>query len=107
MGTVGRRIEEGNKVININHQNIKVRAHVENIRGFSSHKDSDHLLEFVDKSVYGEKGIEGTESDANVKKPKVFVIMGEPKSSLFLAQRIREYLGIEAVYPEALKEYEV
>jgi metallo-beta-lactamase family protein len=107
MGTVGRRIEEGSKVININHQNIKVRAHVENIRGFSSHKDSDHLLEFVDKSVYGEKGIEGTESDANVKKPKVFVIMGEPKSSLFLAQRIREYLDIEAVYPEALKEYEI
>lgn len=105
IGTVGRRIEQGDKEININHQKIKVKAHVEVIRGFSSHKDSDHLVEFVDKSVYGEGGVEAYESGIPIKKPKVFVIMGEPKASLFLAQRIREYLDIEALYPEAGKEY--
>jgi len=26
--------------------------------------------------------------------------MGEPKSSMFLAQRIRDELGVNAVYPE-------
>ena len=41
------------------------------------------------------------------KLTKVFVIMGEPKSSLFLCQRIRDYLDIDAVYPEENKEYEL
>jgi len=38
---------------------------------------------------------------------KVFVIMGEPKASLFLVQRIRDYLDVDAVYPEENKEYEL
>ena len=33
--------------------------------------------------------------------------MGEPKSSLFLTQRIRDYLDIDAIYPEENKEYEL
>ncbi len=33
--------------------------------------------------------------------------MGEPKSSLFLTQRIRDYLDINAVYPEEGKEYQL
>ena len=33
--------------------------------------------------------------------------MGEPKSSLFLAQRIRDYVDAEALYPEEGKEYEL
>ena len=70
---------------------VKVRATIENITGYSSHKDSEHLLEFVEK----------------VAPSKVFVIMGEPKSSLFLIQRIRDYLDIDAVYPEENKEYEL
>ena len=32
---------------------------------------------------------------------KVFVTMGEPKSAMFLVQRIRDYLGIHATAPEA------
>ncbi len=105
VGTLGRRLEEGEKEVNINHQKIKVRARVEVIKGFSSHKDSDHLLEFVEKSVYGENW--DGKNTAEVKKPKIFVIMGEPKASLFLAQRIKEYLDIEAIFPEAGKEYPI
>jgi predicted metal-dependent RNase len=31
---------------------------------------------------------------------KVFVVMGEPKSSFFLVQKLRDMLGIDAVAPE-------
>lgn len=93
IGTSGRLLEEGNKKVRINGQEIKVKAKIEKIEGYSSHKDSDHLLEFVEKA--GE----------SKKLKKVFVMMGETKSSLFLVQRIRDYLGVDAVYPEQDKEY--
>ena len=31
---------------------------------------------------------------------KVFITMGEPKSSLFLAQRAKDFLGVNASVPE-------
>ena len=115
-GTLGRMIEDGAKEVEITSPlasrsplldagegrkerkfsgrqkiKIKVRAKIEVIKGYSAHKDSEHLVEFVEKSA-----------------PRhVFVIMGEPKSSLFLCQRIRDYLDIDAVYPEEGKEYEL
>lgn len=89
VGTLGRLLEDGAKEVFINKQKTKVNAKIEVIKGYSSHKDSEHLLEFVEK----------------VAPSKVFVIMGEPKSSLFLTQRIRDYLDIDAVYPEERKEY--
>jgi metallo-beta-lactamase family protein len=85
MGTMGRAIQDGATEVHINGQTVAVRAHVVFIDGYSGHKDSDHLIEFV-----------GQVADT-VKK--VFVVMGEPKSSLFLTQRLRDYLGIEAFAP--------
>jgi hypothetical protein len=32
---------------------------------------------------------------------KVFVVMGEPKSEAYLAQRVRDFLGVDAVVPDA------
>ncbi len=86
VGTLGRKVQEGAKEVEILGANIRVNAHIEQIDGYSSHKDSDHLIEFVDKAA------------ANVKK--VFVVMGETKASLFLVQRLRDYLGVNAVHPE-------
>jgi metallo-beta-lactamase family protein len=87
VGTLGRSIQEGIKVLRIQNEEIPLRAHVEMIAGYSGHKDSDHLLEFV-----------GNMAD---KVKKVFVVMGEPKSSLFLAQKIRDNLGIDTHTPDA------
>jgi hypothetical protein len=33
--------------------------------------------------------------------------MGEPKASLFLAQRLRDELDVDAVFPERGKKYEL
>lgn len=85
IGTIGRLIQEGIKKIHISGEEITVRAHVETILGYSGHKDSDGLLDFV--------------QDMEDKVKKVFVVMGEPKSSLFLVQKIRDNLGIDASAP--------
>ncbi|MBU3668504.1 MAG: MBL fold metallo-hydrolase [Candidatus Taylorbacteria bacterium] len=86
VGTLGRAIEEGAKVVNIFGQQVEVNAHIEKIDGYSSHKDSDHLVEFVEKTAKTVR--------------KVFVAMGEAGPSMFLAQRLRDYLGVKADHPE-------
>lgn len=93
LGTMGRMLENGAKKVDIHGEKIAIRAHVENIRGFSSHKDSSALLSFA----------EGTKGTAK----KVFVVMGEPKASLFLVQRLRDYGDLPALYPERNLPYEI
>lgn len=88
VGTLGRTIQEGASRVEILGTNVPVKARIEEINGYSSHKDSDHLVEFVDKA------------EQNHKLKKVFVVMGETKASLFLVQRLRDYVGVDAVHPE-------
>jgi metallo-beta-lactamase family protein len=87
MGTLGRAIEEGAKKVHIHGEEVKVAAHIEKISGYSGHKDRDHLVDFV-----------GAVSD---KVQRIFVVMGEPKSALFLTQRLRDFLGVNAEAPDA------
>ena len=85
-GCLGRQLQDGAKTVQIEGTTVSVKANIEQILGYSSHKDSDHLIEFV---------------EATAKTLKcVWVAMGEPKSSLFLTQRLRDYLGVNAVYPK-------
>ncbi len=85
VGSVGRRLQDGAKNIKIDGKSVKVRAEIAAIRGWSGHADRDQLLEFVEKG--------------GAKAKQVFVAMGEERSSLFLVQRIRDYLDINAVAP--------
>jgi metallo-beta-lactamase family protein len=86
VGTPGRLIQEGVKTVRITGESVIVRSHVVTISGYSGHRDSDGLLRFVE------------EFDDKLKK--VFVVIGEPKSSMFLVQKIRDNLGVEATAPE-------
>jgi metallo-beta-lactamase family protein len=86
VGTIGRRVLDGERSIRMGDDDIKVRASVSVLNGYSGHKDLDHLLEFVET---GSKTLK-----------KVFVAIGEPHSTMFLAQRINDYLGLNAVVPE-------
>ncbi|MEK7564252.1 MAG: MBL fold metallo-hydrolase [Patescibacteria group bacterium] len=86
VGTPGRLIQEGVKTVRITGEDVVVRAHVVTILGYSGHKDSDGLLNFV--------------SDMQESLKKVFVVMGEPKSSMFLVQKLRDNLAIDAISPE-------
>jgi metallo-beta-lactamase family protein len=86
VGTVGRIIQDGAHQVTLLGKKIDIRAKVETISGYSAHKDSEHLIEFISASA-----------EKNLKH--VFVAMGETKSSLFLVQRIRDYLGVKATAP--------
>lgn len=92
-GTMGRMIEEGASQVVIKGQKVSVRAHIEKIDGFSAHKDSNGLVEFVSHTADTVK--------------KVFVVMGEPKSASFLSQRLHDELGVEAIQPERGRRYEL
>ena len=85
-GTPGRLIQEGVRTVRIGGEFTVVRARVVTISGYSGHKDSDGLLEFV-------AGME-----KRVKK--VFVVMGEQKSAMYLTQKIRDNSNIDAYAPE-------
>lgn len=93
VGTLGRSIENGDKKIRIMGEDVHIKAHVEKISGYSGHKDSDHLVEFV----------EGTAKTVR----KVFLLMGEPKASMFLAQKLRDNLGLETYTPMGGESVEI
>lgn len=85
VGSTGRRLQDGASPVNIDGVKVKVRAKIAVIRGFSGHADRDQLLNFV--------------AEGGDKAKQVFVTMGEERSSLFLVQRLRDYLGVNARAP--------
>ena len=93
LGTIGRHLLDGQRKIYIGGREIEVKAKIESILGYSSHKDSDHLVEFA--------------LTAQATAKKIFVVMGELKSSAFLAQRINNELGIKAICPERGVKYKL
>lgn len=86
-GSLGRKLAEGFKKVVIKGKKVPVRCRIETIYSYSAHMDSSQLLEFVEH--------------IGSSLSQIFVTMGEPASSAFLAQRIREYVGLHAVTPEA------
>ena len=91
VGTLGRRIEDKPSQVEINGSMIPVKARIEMISGYSSHKDSNGLVDMV--------------SDTAKLVKKVFVVMGEPSASTYLVQRLKDELEVDAIYPEYGKAY--
>jgi metallo-beta-lactamase family protein len=94
-GTLGRKLQDGAKTIKIYGEEKEVHAKIDSIPGYSSHKDSDGLTDFIAKAAESKK------------LERVFVVMGEPKSSLFLVQKIRDNLGVNAYHPEYKETVEI
>jgi metallo-beta-lactamase family protein len=90
-GSLGRILQEGAKQVTIHGETVPVRAKVVTLSGYSAHRGSDDLLAFVEPTADSLK--------------KVFVVMGEPHSSLFLVQRLRDYLALDAVSPQADEKF--
>lgn len=85
-GTLGRKIVDEQRELFIHGKAVALRARVVNIHGFSAHKDSDHLVEFLAKTA-------GT-------LKKVIVVLGEPKSAYYLGQKIHETYQLDVTVPE-------
>ncbi len=92
-GTLGRRLYEGAKEVTIFGEKVPVNTEIVNISGFSSHKDSNSLQAFI----------------ANMKESlkKVFIVLGEPKSQNFLAQKLIEQQHLAVKIPEVNEVVEI
>ena len=84
-GTLGRRLVEDEKIIQLFGDEIAVRADIRSIEGYSAHADQDELLDWL-------RGFQ--------KPPReVFVTHGEPVAARTLAGLIQTELGFKATLP--------
>ena len=92
-GSLGRELAEGARKVSIGGRTIHIKAKIEQLYGYSAHKDADHLVEFAATAA---------------KPPKqIFLVHGEPGAAMNLAQRLNDELRANAVVPLAGKWYEL
>jgi len=93
IGSLGRLLHDGARKVRIDDEYIKVRARIATIEGYSGHADRDQLVGLV--------------AEGGEKAKHIFVTMGEEQSSLFLVQRLRDYLGLHATAPSLGEEVQI
>jgi len=76
-GTLGRKIVDGAKKIEVYHEEIIVKANVHTINGFSAHADQDGLIEWMSKFN---------------KLDRIFLIHGERDKQEILLNKIKDHL---------------
>jgi metallo-beta-lactamase family protein len=91
MGTPGRKIVDGAKMIRILGEEVAVHARVCTIGGFSSHAGQSQILTWL--------------SHFKVNHPQVFLVHGEQKALETLAGLIRQRFGVKVRIPQYLEEY--
>jgi metallo-beta-lactamase family protein len=85
-GTIGRRIQDGEREVRIFQHPIPVRCHVERIGGFSAHADWKEVLRWLEKMP---------------QPPRLsFTTHGEPEAAEAMAQHIRESYGWKVEVPK-------
>jgi metallo-beta-lactamase family protein len=85
IGTLGRRIVDGEKEVRILGQKYRVKARVARIDGFSAHADKEELLKWLQ----------------GLKKPprKVFVVHGEAENAVSFGEYLRQETGWQVAVP--------
>lgn len=80
-GSLGRRIVEGARAVNILGEEIAVRANIVTINGFSAHAGKEELVAWL-SSFTG--------------SPRIYIVHGEEDSAIALVGQIKEKYGFEA-----------
>ncbi len=84
-GSLGRRIMDGEKSVNIFGEEVAVNCKVKTISGYSAHADRKKLMDWLRPRT------------ASLKK--VFVMQGEEDQSIPLANKIKDEMAIDAEVP--------
>ena len=84
-GTVGRRVQDGEREVRIMKNWVPVQCHVEKVEGFSAHADWKAVLRWL----------EGLTSPPKT----VFTTHGEPDAAAAMAQHIRDRFGWKVIVP--------
>jgi metallo-beta-lactamase family protein len=80
-GTLGRRIKDGEKVVKIFGEEIRVNAKIHSLEGFSGHADKEGIIRWI-------------KSFKNRPK-KIFVVHGEEEAAGEISRKIEEELKIK------------
>ncbi|MBI4268538.1 MBL fold metallo-hydrolase [Candidatus Uhrbacteria bacterium] len=85
VSSIGRQLMDGAREIRLHGRSVPVRASIQNISGYSAHADQAQLKSFV----------------AAINKPirRIFVTMGEERSSRALANILADEVGVSAEVP--------
>ena len=86
VGSMGRRLFDGEKLVKIHGENINVKANIKAIGAYSAHADQPKLIEFI-RAI-------------NPKPKKIFITHGEPEQATALAEKIKQEFGIETFIPK-------
>ncbi len=89
-GTIGRELIEGAKWIKIYHEDIRVRATIHTINGFSAHADQDELIGWM--RAFRELG-------------DIYLVHGELEKQLVLKKAVRKRMRKDPIIVEEGKEY--
>lgn len=96
-GTLGRKIYDGAKVVEILDKKIEIKAKVQAISGYSAHADQRYLMKWLGR--FKKTGYFGkTASGEGLKK--IFVAQGEGNASAVLTGLIKDDLGVAAIVPK-------
>jgi metallo-beta-lactamase family protein len=85
VGTLGRRIVDGEKDVRILGQNRPVKARIAKINGFSAHADKEELYKWL--------------SELKTPPKKLFVVHGEAESAKHFADYIVQKTGWQVIVP--------
>lgn len=92
-GTKGRRLLDGVDTIRIHGEDVKVRADIRQIDGYSSHADQESLLGWL--------------SEFSTLPSKIFLVHGEPDAAGALAARIGERFGVKPLIPQWQESFDI
>ncbi len=92
-GTKGRRLIEGAEFIRIHGEDVRVRAGIRQIEGYSAHADQKELLDWL--------------AQFSALPGNIFLVHGEPGAASVLAGLIRGRFGVEPVIPKWLDSYDI
>jgi metallo-beta-lactamase family protein len=107
-GSPGRMLQDGSPHVRLGGVDVRVRAKIETFSGWSAHADRDELLEFAHKAMPPEEKDNDSKNEGGEGATKnFFVALGEPASARFLAQRIHDYLGANAIVPTQGESFEI
>jgi metallo-beta-lactamase family protein len=92
-GSLGRRLVDGAKFVSIFGQDVKVRAKVHTLGGFSAHA--------------GQSGLVNWAAAFQQTSPQVFLTHGEDVPRNALRQQLKSRLGLDAAMPQYGEEVEL
>jgi len=92
-GTLGRRIVDGEKLVNIHGEPVVVKADIKSIEAYSAHADRAGLMNWLKRFVAPPKGI--------------FLVHGEESGQDALADLIKTELKLPVFIPGWMDEYEL